>query len=201
MFDYFGVLVSVILGLALTHILRGLARLLQLRSQCRTYVPHLMWSFNIILNVLGAWWGMFWWRNLAEWTFDWFLFISLYATVQFVWSYMLYPPEVPAHIDFKVFFFDNRRSFFGLAIIFCLMDIPEVLVKAKLGLRPMPSQYPLVIFGLIVIGVVGLLSSNRRVHAVLPIAWFVVFYGYEFMSAVHRIASTGIVTNILEAVA
>ncbi len=29
MFDYFGVLVSVIFGLALTHILRGLAKLLQ----------------------------------------------------------------------------------------------------------------------------------------------------------------------------
>jgi len=189
MFDYFGVLVSVILGLALTHILRGLAKLLQLRRQCRPYFPHVLWSFNAILYVLGAWWGMFWWRNLADWTFDWFLFITLYAIVQFVWSYMLYPPEIAEHTDFRVFFFDNRKWFFRLLIIASLMDIPEVLVKAKLGLRPMPPQYPLVISALIVIAVGGLISSNRRVHAALPVAWFAVFYGYELMSSIHRIAS------------
>jgi hypothetical protein len=190
MFDYFGVLVSVIFGLALTHILRGLAKTLQLRRQCRTYVPHLIWSLNVILFVLESWWGMFWWRNLADWTFDWFLFISFYAIVQFVWSYMLYPPEISEGTDHDRFFFDNRQWFFGLAILVLLMDIPEVLVKAKLGLRPMPSQYPIVSSALIVIGVVGFFSKNRRVHAVLPVAWLVVFYGYALISAIHRIAST-----------
>jgi len=190
MFDYFGVLVSVIFGLALTHILRGLGKLLQLRSQCRAYVPHLLWCFNVVLTVLGAWWGMFWWRNLADWTFDWFVFLSLYAIAQFVWAYMLFPPELSEHMDCRSFFFDNRRWFFGLAIIVSLMDIPEVLVKARLGLRPMPAQYPLVISALIGIGFVGLLSSNRRVHAALPIAWFAVLYGYELLSAIHRIVST-----------
>ncbi len=190
MFDYFGVLVSVILGLALTHILRGLAKLLQLRGQCQPYVPHVLWSFNAILYVLGAWWGMFWWRNLADWTFDWFLFISFYAIVQFVWSYMLYPAESAEGTDFQAFFFRNRPWFFGLLIIATLMDVPEVLVKAKLGLRPMPPQYPLVISTLVVIALGGLLTRNQRVHAALPVVWFMVFYGYELMSAVHRIVST-----------
>ena len=31
MFDYFGVLISVIFGLALTHLLRGVGRIIQLR--------------------------------------------------------------------------------------------------------------------------------------------------------------------------
>jgi hypothetical protein len=190
MFDYFGVLVSVILGLALTHLLRGLAKLLQLRRSSRIYVPQLLWSFNVVLNVLAVWWGMFWWRNLADWNFGWFLFITLFAIVLFIWSYMLYPPEIPHDFDAQAFFFDNRRWFFALALAFVVMDILEVLVKARFGLRVMPQQYPLLASALVVIGVVGLFTSYRRVHAVLPVAWFAVVVVYELLSAVHRIVAS-----------
>jgi hypothetical protein len=105
MFDYFAVLVSVILGLALTHVLRGLAKILQLRRRCRIYGPHLLWSVNVVVWVLTTWWGMFWWKNLSDWTFTWFLFIATYAIAFFIWSYMLYPPEVRENLDFESFFF------------------------------------------------------------------------------------------------
>jgi hypothetical protein len=65
MFDYFAVLVSVILGLALTHVLRGLAKVIQVRRDCRIYVPQIVWTINVVFFVLAAWWGMFWFSFLT----------------------------------------------------------------------------------------------------------------------------------------
>lgn len=48
-FDYFGVLISVIMGLALTHLLRGLGRLMQLRYQAQPYWVHIVWTVNALI--------------------------------------------------------------------------------------------------------------------------------------------------------
>ena len=81
MFDYFGVLISVIFGLALTHLLRGLGRLIQKRHETRLYWVHIVWTINLVLFVLAIWWGMYWWKGLQDWTIGLFAFISGYAVV------------------------------------------------------------------------------------------------------------------------
>ena len=43
MFDYFAVLVPVVLGWALTHVLRGLAKLIPVRRHCRICLPQIVW--------------------------------------------------------------------------------------------------------------------------------------------------------------
>jgi hypothetical protein len=48
-FDYFAVLISVILGLALIHPLRGLAKLIQMRHEIKPYWVHIVWTFNVII--------------------------------------------------------------------------------------------------------------------------------------------------------
>jgi len=53
MFDYFGVLISVILGLALTHVLRRLAKLIQMRREAiarGSSVSSSRWSCWTFLN-------------------------------------------------------------------------------------------------------------------------------------------------------
>jgi hypothetical protein len=87
-----------------------------------------------------------------------------------------------------VFFLDNRRPFFGLTLLVILTDVPEALVKGRLGLRAVPAQYAELVSVLIIIAVIGLLSANRRVHRVLPLAFLAALGGYELFSAVRHIA-------------
>lgn len=189
MFDYFGVLISVIFGLALTHLLRGLGRLIHLRHETRPYWLHIFWTINVINYVLALWWGMYWWRGLQDWTFGWFMFVSGYAIAVFMWSYVLYPAEFPAGVDFEAYFFANRRWFFGIQAICVLWDIPETLQKAVMHLRPLPGIYWYFIASLVLICIIGLLTDKRPVHAALCIAWFLLMLGYEFLSSVGRIAA------------
>jgi hypothetical protein len=179
-FDYFAVLISVILGLALIHPLRGLAKLIQMRHEITHYWVHIVWTFNVIIYVLGIWWGMFWWRGLQEMTVQWFFFLIVYAILQFMWAAMLYPPEFSRGMDFQNYFLSNKYWFFGIQLAVVLMDIPETLVKGVEHLRPVPKEYPFLISALFVISVVALLSSKRRVQGLLGVTWFLVILSYLF---------------------
>lgn len=181
MFDYCAVLIAVILGLALIHPLRGLAKLIQMRHEVRVYWVHVIWTFNVIIWVVAIWLGMFWWRGLQELSSQWYLFLITYAAMQFLWAAILYPPEFTDQMDFENHFYANRYWFFGIQSAVVLMDVPETLVKAAMHLRPMPAQYPYLISGLLIVCATALLSSKRRVHSLLSVAWALITLGYLFL--------------------
>jgi len=191
MFDYFGVLISVILGLALTHVLKGLAKLIQGRAQVRPYWVHVVWTVNVVIYVLGIWWGMFWWKGLHDWTAEWFFFIATYAIALFMWASMLYPTVFARGLDCESYFFANRRWFFAIQLAVVLLDIPETLEKQRLHLRDVPAAYVFVVPGLLAITLVGLVTGRRQVHAVLAVAWLVILLAYLFLSPLARIAGVG----------
>jgi hypothetical protein len=189
MFDYFGVLISVIFGLALTHLLRGVGRIIQMRQETRPYWVHIIWAINGVIFVLAVWWGMYWWKGLQDWSAEWFFFIAGYAVAIFMWAYVLFPAEFAPGVDFESYFYANRRWFFGIQTVVVLADIPETVQKGLMHLRPVPPQYGFVIAGLLVISIIGLITEKRRVHAVLCIAWLCTMLGYVFFSSLERIGA------------
>jgi hypothetical protein len=189
MFDYFGVLISVIFGLALTHLLRGVGRIIQLRRETRPYWVHIVWALNAVLFVLAIWWGMYWWKGLQDWGAEWFFFIAGFAVTIFMWAYVLFPAEFAPGVDFKNYFYENRRWFFGIQTAVFLMDIPETLQKSVFHLRPVPAVYPYVVGGFLLISCIGWITANRRVHGVLCVAWLLLFLGYMFFSSQERIGA------------
>ena len=58
-FNYVMVLASVIIGLAVTHLLQGVARLIQHPERQKLYWVHLMWVALMFLNALFLWWWEF----------------------------------------------------------------------------------------------------------------------------------------------
>jgi hypothetical protein len=134
----------------------------------------------MIIFVLAIWWGMFWWRGLEQLSAEWFFFLIAYATLLFMWSAMLYPPEFSPHMNFEDYFFSNRYWFFGLQLAVVLIDVPETLVKAAQHLRAVPKEYVFLIPVLVVISLVAMLSSRWRVHEALCLAWLLVTLGYTF---------------------
>lgn len=189
MFDYLAILISVILGLALTHLLFGVSRLIQLRHGVRIYWVQLLWTFNVILYVLALWWGMFWWKHLQVWTIQEFFFLTFYTIVVFLLASILFPHECHEGLDCEAHFFRNKNWFFGAQITASLFDIPETLFKSYDGLRGVPHEYYVFITALILIDVIGLVSSNRTTHRMLPIAWLALIVGYETATSIHRIVA------------
>jgi hypothetical protein len=188
MFEYLGVLIAVIMGLALTHLLRGLAKLIHMRRTAKLWWPHIVWTFNVLIYVLAIWWGMYWWNGLRDWTFQQFLFIAVYCSVLFLQASLLYPPECPEDMDFERHFFDNKNWFFSVALLALLLDVPETLGKSVVHLRDVPTPYIFFIPFMVALCVVGIVSKSRVLHGVLAIIWSVALVGYVILSSMDRIA-------------
>jgi hypothetical protein len=189
MFEYLGVLIAVILGLSLTHLLRGLSKLIHMRRTIKPYWVQVVWTVNILLYVLAVWWGMFWWNRLESWSIEEFFGIAAYCVVLFMLSSMLYPPEFPSDLDFEDYFFRNKSWFFGIQILAFLLDVPETLAKGVAHLRDVPDQYAIYIPTIILICVIGLLTKNRRVHGGLCIAWLFATVSYVTLTSIDRIVA------------
>ena len=189
LFEYLGVLISVVMGLGITHLLTGTSKVIQCRDTVRVYWVHVMWTANILLYILVIWWGMFWWSSLAEWNFFQFLFVTLYSIVLFLMAAMLYPWDISRDFDFEEYFYKTRGWFFGLQVAAWLIDVPETTLKSDMGLRDLPEFYLIFVTTLFTLSVVAAFTRSRRFHAVYSVFWFVFILGYLGSTTLARIAS------------
>ena len=84
-FSYLSVLISVILGLAVTQILKGFRGILLSRTRIRIYWPVIAWAALLLLICVQSWWAMFELRHYQPWTFAAFAVVLL----QTILTYML----------------------------------------------------------------------------------------------------------------
>ena len=121
-----------------------------------------MCGFNIIIYVLCLWWGMYWWNNLNDWTFELFGFLAAYSTLVFVVASLLYPTEFPHDMDFDAYFYKNQGWFFGLLFASYVIDVPETYWKSVEQLREVPAPYVVFLPTILVIVVSRRLSRSSR---------------------------------------
>lgn len=189
MFDYLAVLISVVLGLAVTHVLTGISGAINRRHSVPLDWVQLFWGLNVLAYVLAVWWGMYWWKHLTVWTVQEFAFLTSYAIVLFLMASALFPGEAGVSEAEPATFVRNRQWFFGLLLAAHLIDIPETTAKQIDGLRAVAPQYWFAGPAFIVIAITGLVTSRRRVHQILAPAWLAVLVGYEVFSALDQIVA------------
>lgn len=188
-FEYIGVLISVIMGLGITHLAIGASKLVQNRDEVRLYLPHALWTVNVLIYILLMWWAMFWWSGHENWFAYEYLFITLYAIALFFLASMLYPWDMDRDIDVRSYFFKNRRWFFGTLFVAWSLDIPETLAKAYVDLREVPPEYFVFVGIHLTIATIGLTTRRHFIHVLLPITWFAVTVYYVSSTLVGRITA------------
>lgn len=175
-FEYLSVLLSIILGLAITQVLQGYRGLLLARSNVRLYAPSLIWSVVILLFTTQAWWASFGLEGREEWRFDTFLVILVQMALIYL-SAALVLPDVPdgAVIDLEAHYEAQRRPFFG-----CLLAVLAVsLLKDLMLSGSLPSSLNVVFHGLMgAVGVAGFILRGRRSQLALAVSVALLFVAY-----------------------
>ena len=188
-FEYLGVILSVIMGLGLTHILAGLSKTVHHRKTVKPYWVHTVWAFNSLIYIVVIWWGMFWWSNQQDWLFFQFLLLILYAIVLFFLASLLYPWDFANDFDFEKHFFETRPWFFSVLAFCWVIDIPETLLKSRDHLRDLPPGYFLLASTFITLGLVGAIWSNRIYHKLIAVLWGTCTIGYLSATTLREIAA------------
>ena len=134
-FEYLSVLVSIIVGLAITQLLSGAARLIQLRARIRMHGATLCWMASLFLIEVQVWWAAFERREIEEWSFFSFLLYLLIPITLFLLSYLVLPDlgdeDAP---DLGANFAGNRTWFFGLLAAIPVISLLEERMQGHMPL-------------------------------------------------------------------
>lgn len=92
-FEYVYGLTTIVVGLAVTRLVTGMAQLFQSRRRTPTYWVHSLWMVNTLINVIIMWWVQFRWRRVEHWSLALVLWL-LVAPLTFSFaSALLFPNE------------------------------------------------------------------------------------------------------------
>ena len=173
-YEYLTIFISVVLGLAVVHLLSGVSLILDTRVRQRVDWIHLVWTTNVFVTTLLVWWFNFSLTAVQVWTLLHFLNLVAYSVVLYLLSALLFPVQGVEIIDFRAHFEANRPRFFMVWLVFQVVDFADVaLARQALGSGWDPSR--LVALGVFSVAfAMGIRTGNRAFHGPLAIAWLLV---------------------------
>jgi len=128
-FSYLSVLLSIILGLAITQVLQGFRGIVLERSRVRMYWPVLLWAIGLLGMCVQGWWAMFDLREIVEWKFAHFVVVLLQTVFTYMLAALVFPDFIGDHkVDLRSHYFAHTRWFFSLFIAALVTSLAKDLV-------------------------------------------------------------------------
>jgi hypothetical protein len=163
-FPHVRIVMGMVIGLGLTRLLSGLARIVQHPKQYRVYGVHLAWAGSVLLMLVHYWWWEFGLFQIQSWTFGTYLFIIVYAIVLFVLCAALFPESMQDYRSYEDYFYEQRGWFFGLLAATYLLDVIDTLLKGEAHFARFGSEYLVRTPLFVGLCVVAMLVRDRRFH-------------------------------------
>ena len=170
-FEYVMVLVSIIIGLGITHVLFGISgvvdRISRRKADLELSVAHAAW-----LGFCLSWMVMFWWweyrfaSRVNDWTIGLYLFLVIYSITLFLMSAILVPRSWEGIRSLKEYFLERRVWFYSLLLLATVLDVCDAYLKGGVGYL-LENQGVLIWaywLASIPVAIVGISSSRLQVH-------------------------------------
>lgn len=168
-FDYVMTLAAVVIGLALTHLMQVIGRIVENPRATKVWWVHLLWVAHTVLLSVFWWWFEFGLRTTPVWTFQLYAFVLGYAFLIYLVCTILFPSDFGEHRDFREYFLSRRRWFFGLLITLLIVDVIDTLLKGWAHFTSLGLEYPISQAAFMLLCLAGLISRRDRVQALVVI--------------------------------
>ena len=164
-FEYISVLTSIIVGLGIAHLLKGVANIVQHPGRNRIYWVHLLWVAFMFFQAIFFWWWEFKLESLEQWTFHIYLFVLFFALLIYMLCALLFPQDLEGYSGYEDYFMTRRSWFLGLLVVYFLVDLGDTWLKGADYFHSLGIEYP-VTQGVMIAGcLVGIATANRLYHA------------------------------------
>ena len=181
-FEYISVLLSIVVGLALTRLLSGLSRVVELQMRVTFSWPQGAWAVNVGL-ALVVFWGVTLGgeMELNVWSFPSFALLLFYAVLLYILAALIVPSELVEGTDLGAHFGAVRPWFFTVASLAALAALGDTLLRAVFErVRAFGPLYSTLIVMCVVLGAAGALIENRRIQRLLPVCFFGLMMAWMF---------------------
>jgi hypothetical protein len=175
-FSYLSVLLSIIVGLAITQILAGFRGIVLWRSRVRMFWPSPLWAGTLLLINIQSWWAMFSLREVHTWTFAGFAVVLAQTIVQYLLAAIVLPDfSGERDTDLREHYWTHTRWFFGLFVLVLLIS----LAKDPVLYGQAPERDNLAFhFGFIALAATALFTRRDGYHKFLALLGACVFCAY-----------------------
>lgn len=163
-FPHLRIVMGMVIGLGVTRLLSGVARIVQHPKQYPLYPVHLAWVASVLLLLAHFWWWQFGLFHIEHWTFGKYLFLLGYAVTLFLLAALLFPDSMLDYQGYEDFFYARRAWFFGLLGLTYGLDIVDTLLKGKAHFTSLGTEYLLRSPVFIVLCIAAILIRDRRFH-------------------------------------
>jgi hypothetical protein len=175
-FNYLSVLLSIVLGLAITQVLLGLRGLILTRANVKLYLPTLIWAGLALLIAIQGWWASFGMRAHANWTFLALLLVMLQAISMYMVAALVLPDVTgDVIVDLREHYFAHRSWFFAALLATIVFSVAKGLALYGRLPGPMDAEFH-AIFGLA--AVVAAITRREWFHKLLAPAIGLLFILY-----------------------
>jgi len=116
LFEFILVMVSLVLAIAVTHLLDGVARVVRDRSRFELNWVTPLWALFLFLLILNHWWSL-WDMREANWNFPAFFYIVLAPTLLFLAVTILKPRAGVEKVSLTAEFQQIRIAFLSIMFV------------------------------------------------------------------------------------
>jgi len=174
-FEYVMVLVSIVIALAIAHLLTALGecvrRIRGLGEPIKLDAVFLLWVGDVLIWLISFWWWEFKFQEVVtEWSFGLYLFVIGYAIGLFMLAEILVPHRMYGVTDTYADFRDGRKWFFGALLLVQAIDLIDTFLKGtEWGMRPASVG---IVAVTVVMAITGFVSERRSVQLGVAIIAF-----------------------------
>jgi hypothetical protein len=137
-FAHLSVLISIVLGLGITNLLMGLARVVQMRGRVKVYWPTILWALTLLVIHVQTWWSMFGLRNVETWTFVAFSLTLMQPILLFFLSALVLPDfDRDEAFNLRANYFAQVHWFFGIILALLVLSLARTMaIEGRLPAGP-----------------------------------------------------------------
>ena len=170
-FEFVAVLFSVIVGMAISHLLSAASELIEVHSRVKTYWVNTVWFVTVFIWDIFSGWGMWALNDLEYWDYpSFFLVVVNLSGIYFMTTLVLPQPTESGKIDLEKHYFLVHRIFF---IITGYNFASIILINHFLFLKPILSPFLIMPFLLTILSFYGAITTSRRYHGFLTVFTFI----------------------------
>ena len=177
-FEFITVFVSLIVGFALSHILRAVSDLYEIRERVKPYWPNSLWVGTVTMWSIFTWWGL-WSLSIdrIEWTYAqyWILVVNIASIYAFT-TLVLPKATDEGMIDLEVHYFSVHKAFFSI-VAFSLFS--SSIVNYSIFGEPLIGPMTIMpsIVGCAAIG--AAMTDSQGYHKGVGVFMFLMFLAFQ----------------------
>ncbi|WNH51284.1 hypothetical protein [Stenotrophomonas oahuensis] len=172
------VVLSIILGLSITTLLRGLAQIIENPARRGCSWLHIAWVLWALISVVTFWWWEFRLIQVHRWTFGLYLFVLAYCASWYLLCVLLFPDDLRDYDSYEHYLLQRRGGFFGMLALVTLLDLGDTAIKGHSRWVMLGEAYPIHTAAMLAVAALGMISRSRRVHVGLATAALLYQCGY-----------------------